>query len=194
MHFLYLVTFATVANIGASQNKVTTSSGPPHIKDSISPERKIYFACHNGHFEMVKRLLETKSNPNQKAPDGNTPLISACMRKKDNAINIIELLLKNGAQINESNNTNETPLMHAAVKARVWTMDTVKYPSDIIRTFKPNLSIIKLLLDQGADKTLKNYENRTAADLARKQGNEEIAKFIKNYAPNSKHMVINTND
>ena len=39
--------------------------------------------------------------------------------------------------------------------------------------------IIQLLLDRGADKTMKNDEGKTAYDIALEEGHTDIAKMVK---------------
>jgi len=65
---------------------------------------------------------------------------------KDNAKELLTILLDAGADINALNDNGQTPLH--------------------IATFWDNAEAVKLLLDRGADKTIKNKSGRTAEELA----------------------------
>jgi len=77
---------------------------------------------------------------------------------KDNAVELLTLLLDAGADINALNDNGQTAL-HIAV-------------------FWNNVDAVKLLLDRGADKTIKNKSGRTAADLAIHYDHLEVMKLF----------------
>lgn len=102
---------------------------------------EIEYAINRQDHSKVKILIHEVNNILD--PDGNYP-IHVCA--KGTSIEIIKLLLVNGANINALNHWNITPLMYAG--------------------FYGNTKIINFLLDQGADKSLKNYWGATAKDKA----------------------------
>ena len=81
----------------------------------------LMYAAINGHYEVVKLLLENGANPNIKALNGGTALILASAKKENT--NIINILLDYGSDINEhgsdinsKNNKGYTALDYAIDK------------------------------------------------------------------------------
>ena len=69
------------------------------------------------------------------------------------------MLVRNGAAINSLTSDGWTPLMTAA--------------------FKGNPELVRYLLDEGADSSLKNQEGKTALDIAGSANNTEIINMLK---------------
>ena len=59
-----------------------------------------------GYEELVRYLLEKKSNINLKNYDGNTPLHLALLNKEQNE-NIIDILMEYNPRLDIKNNNNE---------------------------------------------------------------------------------------
>lgn len=78
---------------------------------------------------------------------------------------LITALIKNKADVNYQNPQGITPLMAAAQGG--WDYSA------------------KMLLENGADKNLKSEDDLTAADYARSNGHEDLAKDIENFRPNN---------
>lgn len=84
-----------------------------------NPVTKVYVAnetlsplCNavvQGDFETVKKMVEFGSDVNEKS-NGMTPLMIA---SRYNRVEIVELLLKNGANINLKDSKGKTALQHA---------------------------------------------------------------------------------
>ena len=75
---------------------------------------------------------------------------------------VVEFLLDNQyCGVNSYLSTSYTPLMAAA------------------RSSFSNTEMIQLLLDRGADKTMKNDEGKTAYDIAMEEGHTDIAQMVK---------------
>ena len=108
-------------------------------------------------------LLSNGADPNKKGIDGRFPL--ACPFQPDVAavdkqIECIRLLVSAGARVNERDDSESTPLMHA-----VWSGNT---------------QAVKELLRLGADPGLRDNDGKTAAMIAFERGHYELAKLLKN--------------
>lgn len=111
-------------------------------------------AAYFRHPGAVRLLLDRGANPNQAAANGAkvTALHAAV---SSNQPQIAEWLLDAGADVNARQQMDYTPLMGAAANARI--------------------AILDLLLARGADPALRTADGKSAADLAREHGHEEVA-------------------
>ncbi|APC39269.1 ankyrin repeat domain-containing protein [Clostridium estertheticum] len=95
-------------------------------------------------YNIVKLLIDNKANVNHKASsDGCTPLIKATL---NSAYTIVELLIKNGSDVNATDNKGKTVLAYACSQ----------------KSNSTSYSIIKSLLEHGA---LVNSKTSTLAKL-----------------------------
>ena len=97
---------------------------------------------------IVKLLIE-------KGVDINSVLILASQK---DYINIVDFVIKNGANVNTINKNGDTALMIASLYGHI--------------------DIAKLLIENGADVKVKNKDGETARDIALQEGNLEIVKLI----------------
>lgn len=72
----------------------------------------LYFAAEYGELKLAAELLELRINVDEKNDFGNTPLWTAAFNAKGN-YELVELLLRHGANPNSVNNTDNTPLKFA---------------------------------------------------------------------------------
>jgi hypothetical protein len=95
---------------------------------------------------LMKTLVERGASVNATDSGGNTALFwAACGNDQE----ILNLMLAKGANINKQDSIDQTPLIHAASCAS---------PENV-----------KLLLTAGADKYLKEYDGKTAEDVAQEE-------------------------
>ena len=116
-------------------------------------------AIKMNNIDLVRRLLDEGviwQKYSQIPGGGEIPLLEA---SRYGYINIVKLLLSSGANIDITNDSNQTALMHAAAY----------YQIDIVR----------LLLNRGANVNIKDHLDRNALSIA---ANKEIADLIKNHA------------
>ena len=113
----------------------------------------IHYAAQFGSPEIINLLARIGLNLNQADANYKTPLHFVNYDKSK----LIKALIDNGANINSQNVKGETPL-HIAV-------------------YSKNTLTFKMLLNAGADTTIKNEEGKTPFDL-----NTEINQCIENLA------------
>jgi len=119
------------------------------IKEYIDEKQTGYtplmYAVNNEQkYDIVKLLIDNKANVNHKASsDGCTPLIIATHYSN---YRIVDLLIKNGADVNATDNKSKTVLAYACNQ----TANSASY------------AIIKSLLEHGA---LVNSKTTTLAEL-----------------------------
>ncbi|MGB7192907.1 MAG: ankyrin repeat domain-containing protein [Collimonas pratensis] len=109
----------------------------------------LMIASYKGDVPMVKALLDKEAEPNN---TGWTALHYAAAIGNDE---IVQMLLDASAYIDAGSPNNTTPIMMAARAGKILT--------------------VKLLLDSGADATLKNDVGMNAIDLAKKFDHNDIA-------------------
>ncbi|XP_051173332.1 ankyrin-1-like [Leptopilina boulardi] len=100
--------------------------------------------CKRRRIEEMKILLEFGANIRIADDDGNTALHHA-----STSIPIIDLLLKNGLEIDVKNKEENTPLMHHLQKE-----------------FNPNMKLVEYLLDHGSSITAVNKSGYSVFDIA----------------------------
>jgi len=115
--------------------------------------------------EKIQLLLDAGADVNWKSVDGQTPLSRATWICR---IDIIQLLLRHKAQVDLSGkwgNLEWTPLMVAAYSGK--------------------MEAVRLLLEAGADRTLKDSEGKTALHRAIERNNKEVLDLLRNWKPNA---------
>lgn len=130
------------------------------------PNLTIASAAEQGDAEL-KEVLKTKSlDINAPNRCGVTALHTASGGGK---VEVVKVLLQNGADVNSRTCTgSETPLHWA-----------------ILGTFLSGFTadskmVVKILLDNGADPTLKDDMKKTGYQIARKMGDKEVVEMMKN--------------
>ena len=122
--------------------------------------------------ECVKWMLTKNVNLHFVESEGYTPLHSCIDRELPDKYEILQLLINGGADINTGARIEDNNLM----TCNSWT------PLHMAAN-RNDLESIKILLNNGADKTLKTIidDYCTAEEEAMISGNKEAAELIKNY-------------
>ncbi|MBO9676714.1 MAG: ankyrin repeat domain-containing protein [Acidovorax sp.] len=118
-------------------------------------ESPLMIAAIKGYMDVARALIERDADVNK---TGWTPLHYAASGTGPGQPAMIALLLENHAYIDAASPNGSTPLMMAA---QYGTRDSVK-----------------LLLDEGADPSLKNQLGLTAADFALRAQRQDVADAI----------------
>ena len=121
----------------------------------------LYTAVNNGHFDIVKYLIDKKADVNLACNDGNLPLHEAALRAQ---LDMVKLLLKHGADVNAVIFDNNTAL-HETMKDYV-SMFEIKN-RDTKSMWKAKLKIAQLLVQKGAKPNASRKDGKSALDLAR---------------------------
>ena len=130
-------------------------------------------------------LLDVGAQIDVKDKSGESPLSHACRQGHPE---VVELLLKKGAKVSETNNRGGwTPLLLAAGRdydffcgVFLSPLEVKKREMKIEAVDKEQVKIVKLLLDKGADVNAKNWDNRTPLVLAAKKGYTQVVKLLLN--------------
>ena len=129
--------------------------------DTLEP---IYFACKNGHLEIVRYLLnERNCSPNLCGNSLVTPLHVACQFGK---FEIVEELINKGALVNKTDFNDFTPLHEACAYTK-------------FRASEDNLlKIVKLLIKNGAKIDEVTINKFTALDFACDNSYDSIIRYL----------------
>lgn len=154
----------------------------------------LIYACIYDHLEIVKLLVESKVDINIQDECGNTALMSALKyRRKD----IVDFLIEKGADLNIKNFKNETTLMLASYQGYddivklciqngidVNEQELFDKETALILACKAYYNnenyviIVKMLLEAGADITLKDKFDLCALKIALYRDNIDIINIL----------------
>ena len=131
-------------------------------RDTDGSEYSMVIASREGHFEIVSMILNfLEGDYLNKKLQGEKSLIEAT---KNRHMDIIELLLKNGVNIETTNYSRKSALMISCSKG----FD----------------EITKFLLEYGANPNSSNYEKITPLHKAAERGNLRMIKLLLTYGAN----------
>ena len=133
---------------------------------------KLLFLIKNNP-TLIHKIAQYKSDINTKNKKGWTALMIACVNLDTFcSMEIVDELIKNGANVNEENSRGETPLM-------------------IICQTKNSLDTVKLLLNNGAHLNALDSGKCTALMYACENNNVQVVKELINFRP---HLDAQDND
>jgi ankyrin repeat protein len=155
----------------------------------IEPERgdsALTLALREGSMKVFKALLDARNiNIELKSRNGDNPLMVAAYKENKPAV---EALLAKGAEVNHP---GWTALHYGAAVGNNDIVRILLEKSAYIDAESPNkttpimmaargghINTVKLLLDQGADATLKNERGMNAIDFAKNHNHKDIAEGL----------------
>jgi uncharacterized protein len=124
--------------------------------------RPLAAAAYNGSAEGVELLLKRGADPNALDDEGKSAMVYAAGRAY---ASIVALMIAAGVEVNRRYAHGLTALMWAAGHDASAGVDDVE-------------ATMKLLIDRGADLSLKDDRGKTAADIARGLGDVRAAKVL----------------
>jgi len=125
---------------------------------SDSMGKAVWQAAKDGNEAELRRLIERGGNVNWHNPedDGRTALMVASVLGYEGCVRL--LLDSEAIEVNATSNYGRSALHGAAINGR--------------------LAIVKRLLEQGADPTLRDRDGDTALDDARQYGHSEVVALL----------------
>ena len=152
----------------------------------------LLLACEKGDTDIITILLNAGADPNIADMHGNTCLHHAVNRycSKD----LLQALINQNADVNATNQTNQTALLLACEQGNRDVMNTLLGAGadfsiadmdgntcfEHIAFNDCHHEMLQAIIDQGADVNVTNQHNQTLLVLACEQGNIEIIKILLN--------------
>jgi cytohesin len=146
-------------------------------------------AVLRGQTEIAKLLIQSGLPVNRRTPEGSTYLSDAALKGKKE---VVQLLLAHGASVNAENQTGGTPLHDAALGgnpevirallehgARIDAQDKESNATPLMMAASLGRSgAVAILLQFGANATLRDRFGRTALDRARQANDPATIKLL----------------
>ncbi|KAK7753036.1 hypothetical protein SLS62_004985 [Diatrype stigma] len=125
----------------------------------------LHFACGlpHHHDAMAKSLVKRGSVVNAVDTHGMTPIFEYC--NPPAPTNTLSWLIKNGANVNHQDKSGRTPLHHAVIHRPRCTTESDK--------------LVAILVQHGADITIRDNEGLTAEEIAAKGNDPDAKVFLK---------------
>jgi ankyrin repeat protein len=131
------------------------------LPSALERQRRSEFmvACASGDLDKVEQMLADGADPNYLNDLGGTPLTWAVAWERQE---VVECLLRNGAEVELPARPARSPLMHAASRG--------------------NEAIVAILMAHGADPSRKDKDGQLPVDLAKGTGRADCAVLIEQLA------------
>ena len=137
-----------------------------HRCENISGHSSLLIATKQGHFEIVKYLIDAGADPEIRDKFGFTPVLMSIVEQKTDCL---ATLLGYGVLIERRDDNHDTPLI-SAIRCK-------------------NKEAIRMLISAGADVTVKTRDNKSIFDVADEVKDEEIIKMISVLKPTEKEKA-----
>jgi len=150
----------------------------------------LYIAAQRGRRDVVALLMERGADPNIRTSNGSTVLMAAA-QSSDPEIAI--MLLGNGSDINATNEFGESPLLIAALGRHIFdhsfqlmgVSSQIPDPQDS----GDNVDITNVLLEHGADPSIRNAQGKTPLIRAWEYGHFALVQLLLEHGADHTELV-----
>jgi|SRR5579859_7925014 len=164
---------ASLGELLVVQNELKRS---PHLINAFAPDgfTALGLSCFFGHRHVAEHLLINGADPNIASRNSFhvAPIHSACAIS---SLEITELLIKHGANVNAKQQQGITPLHET--------------------THNGKMELTRLLLDHGAAANVKTENGQTPLDMALEKGFSDVAEWLRQWGDkshfNSRNIDLN---
>lgn len=149
----------------------------------------LMLAAMKGNHEVVKKLLEFQCNPNLVDVHGSSALFEAARNGNETTV---DELVKHNAELCMTESLaastlcqlvfdGDTPTMRRLLLAKIQVnaADYDKRTAAHIAAAEGNMTALKVLVEFGADLTVKDRWNNSLEDEAKKAGNSQLVDYLK---------------
>lgn len=190
--------FQIIAQQNLSEMKVWLSKKPNLELKNEKGETPLMAATYLNQVQMAKLLIDAGANVNAQDNLQNSPFLYAGAAGQ---LEILKLCLKSGADYKVFNRYNGTALIPACEKGHLAVVEELlkdkSYPIDHVNRLgwtalleavilsdggPKHVKIVRLLVDAGANLSIKDKNGVTALDHARKKNFKEIITILENAA------------
>jgi len=155
------------------------AKGTPFEAKNDQGRNALHRAAQNGNIEVVKSLLAHGANVHITDKMGDTPLHLAAINSAMWRSRVVEILLKNGANVEAKNNKHETALkLYDHWNMGISTNSIQKAVNLLNASKEANIKAVKDLLKQDARFEAKDNEGKTALHWAAENGFLEIVEAL----------------
>lgn len=138
---------------------------PGRVDSKTNDQTVLYIAIARSDEDLVRQLLNRGANPNIADSVGSLPIVEAVVDSDANE-NIIKMMIEKRVEINKKEK-------ESGATALIFLAQNKAISSDLRK------KIAKLLIDAGADKSIKEDEGKTAYDWAKEKNNSELLELLK---------------
>jgi uncharacterized protein len=181
---LVILPLALLAGCGQSGSSSNTAMAPD------GPGMALIESAEQGDLSTVEQLLARNRQPNVRDSCDWTPLMKAAL---NGHADIVDRLLQAGAQVDAMDSGGYTAMMLAASNNQAAIVErllekgamvdhqesTMGWTALIWSAKQGHVASVKALLEHRADRTLKDFEGKTASDWAREGGYDEILALLR---------------
>ena len=183
---------ATTGNVPLIKTLLEAGARPDDSSDDVTP---LMVAVQGDYPQVVQLLLAHGANPLAKDNEGQLPINHLFVSNDDpRKLEIVELLVQGGSDVNVANNKGETALMDScgwgdirelrfllAHGARVNVRDN-NGNTPLMHYLKfsgsENKDVVKLLIAHGADVNQRNKAGETPLSLAKSREDKQSIRFL----------------
>ena len=173
------------------------NSQPKEVSKPQISTQSFHDAAFDGNIEKVKLALEASVQVDIIDESGKNALMIAAFNGHSE---IIKILFEKGVPINQQDNDGRTALMYASTgpytatvkflldnKAEINIADKVEHFTALMfAASEGQLEIVKILMANGADATLKDIDGDTAEAFALQNKHPEVAQYLANHRNNNR--------